>query len=77
MNRRQARTTGPRAEVCALAVQATGNTGSPPDGGDLKVEARSARHESARVSRQCNREQDGIPFEGIKRVHLLIEGAHP
>ena len=70
MIKRRARQAGLPAEICAHSFHGTGITEYLWNGGDLKVAAGIAGHESTRTTQLYNRVQDEISLDEIERIHI-------
>ena len=70
MIKRRARKAGLPAEICAHSFRGTGITEYLRNGGDLKVAARIAGHESTRTTQLYNRLNEEISLDEIERIHI-------
>ena len=70
MIKRRARKAGLPAEICAHSFRGTGITEYLRNGGDLKVAARIAGHESTRTTQIYNRLREEISLDEIERIHI-------
>ena len=70
MIKRRARKSGLPAEICAHSFRGTGITEYLRNGGDLKVAARIAGHESTRTTQLYNRLNEEISLDEIERIHI-------
>ena len=70
MIKSRARKAGLPAETCAHSFRATGITEYLRNGGDLKVAARIAGHESTRTTQLYNRLREEFSLDEIERIHI-------
>ena len=70
MIKRRSRKAGLPAGICAHSFRGTGITESQRNGGDLKVAARIAVHESTRTAQLYNCLSEEISLDEIERVHI-------
>ena len=70
MIKRRASKAGLPREICAHSFRSTGITEYLRNGGDLKLAARIAGHESTRTTQLYNRLPEEISLDEIERIHI-------
>ena len=72
MIKRGARQAGLPPEICAHSIRGTGITEYLRNGGNLEVAARTADHESTRITQLCNRLSEEISLDEIERIRIEV-----